>query len=85
MDVAEQVTHAAHATDRLRWLADQVRKLAPPDHDVYDLVMYAEMSQEDVAGILGIPVGTVKSRLHRARRLIADAADREQLLREETR
>ena len=36
-------------------------------HDVQDL------PQEEVAAILGIPVGTVKSRLHRGRVALAKA------------
>ena len=37
----------------------------------------AEMSHEETAQILSIPVGTVKSRLHRVRRQIAEAAARD--------
>ena len=39
-------------------------------HDVQDL------PQEEVAAILGIPVGTVKSRLHRGRVALAKALGR---------
>jgi len=35
-------------------------------HDVHD------MAYEDIAGALGIPVGTVKSRLHRGRVALAE-------------
>jgi RNA polymerase sigma-70 factor (ECF subfamily) len=40
-----------------------------PDHhrEVIGLVFVAGLPMADVAGILGIPVGTVKSRLHHAR------------------
>lgn len=85
MDVADAVTQSAHEADRLRWLAHEVGQLAPPDRDVYDLVMYAELSQDAAAAILDIPIGTVKSRLHRARRLISDSARRDLLLSEESR
>ncbi len=41
--------------------------LAPADRDVLLLVAWGELSYEEVAGALGVPVGTVRSRLHRAR------------------
>jgi len=36
-----------------------------------ELVDLSEFSYEDAANTLGVPVGTVMSRLHRARRLLA--------------
>lgn len=73
-DVADTIDEAATLGDRLRWLHGQVELLSPGDRAVFDLVMYAELSHQEVATILGIPVGTVKSRLHRARAWINEAA-----------
>jgi RNA polymerase sigma factor (sigma-70 family) len=42
--------------------------LAPADRDVLLLFAWADMSYADIAGTLQIPVGTVRSRLNRARR-----------------
>jgi RNA polymerase sigma-70 factor (ECF subfamily) len=48
-------------------LAAALAELSPGDREVLLLVAWAEMSYEDVARALGIPLGTVRSRLHRAR------------------
>jgi RNA polymerase sigma factor (sigma-70 family) len=42
--------------------------LAPADRDVLLLFAWADMSYADIASALQIPVGTVRSRLNRARR-----------------
>ncbi|AWS46905.1 RNA polymerase sigma factor [Streptosporangium sp. 'caverna'] len=48
-------------------LAAALAGLSPGDREVLLLVAWADMSYEDVARALDIPVGTVRSRLHRAR------------------
>lgn len=48
-------------------LAAALAELPAADREVLLLVAWADMSYEDVARALGIPVGTVRSRLHRAR------------------
>ena len=47
--------------------------LEPGDRDVVLLVAWEDLTYEQVAGALEIPVGTVRSRLHRARRLLRAA------------
>jgi RNA polymerase sigma-70 factor (ECF subfamily) len=49
--------------------------LSPGDRDALLLVVWGELSHEETAGALGIPVGTVGSRLHRARRRLRAALD----------
>jgi RNA polymerase sigma-70 factor (ECF subfamily) len=46
---------------------------ALPDHhrEVMHLVFYEEMNLREAAEVLGIPEGTVKSRMHHARRALA--------------
>jgi RNA polymerase sigma factor (sigma-70 family) len=47
------------------------------DHDREALLLYAwaELTYAEIAGVLGIPVGTVRSRLNRARRKLRDALE----------
>jgi RNA polymerase sigma factor (sigma-70 family) len=47
------------------------------DYDREALLLYAwgELTYEEIAAVLGIPVGTVRSRLHRARRKLRKALD----------
>ncbi|RZU50707.1 RNA polymerase sigma-70 factor (ECF subfamily) [Krasilnikovia cinnamomea] len=48
-------------------LARALRRLSAANRDVLLLVAWAGLSQPEVAAALGIPAGTVRSRLHRAR------------------
>jgi RNA polymerase sigma-70 factor (ECF subfamily) len=43
------------------------------EREVLTLFYLEELSLADVAGLLGVPAGTVKSRLHRARRMLRQA------------
>ena len=51
----------------LRDLDAAIRRLPPEQREVLLLVALEEMSYEEAAGTLGIPIGTVMSRLARAR------------------
>jgi RNA polymerase sigma-70 factor (sigma-E family) len=46
--------------------------IAPPYREVVVLHYLADMGVEEVAAVLGVPTGTVKSRLSRARAALAD-------------
>jgi RNA polymerase sigma-70 factor, ECF subfamily len=57
-----------------------IRALPEPHRSILVLVGLEDMSYEEAAGVLGIPLGTVRSRLYRARRhvqetLLAHARD----------
>jgi len=67
--VAAQVT--AQATQRV--LAAGLADLAAGDRDVLTLVAWEGLTYDEVAESLQIPVGTVRSRLHRARRVLRAA------------
>jgi RNA polymerase sigma factor (sigma-70 family) len=54
-------------------LAAALSRLSPGDRDVLLLVAWGDLSYEEVAQALGIPVGTVRSRLNRARRKTQEA------------
>jgi RNA polymerase sigma-70 factor (ECF subfamily) len=64
--VAEQVTAWA-MSERL---AAALAGLAPGDRDVLLLIAWEGLAYEEVASALGIPVGTVRSRLNRARKKV---------------
>ncbi|ROR90896.1 RNA polymerase sigma factor [Nocardioides aurantiacus] len=48
-------------------LAAGLASLSPGDRNVLLLVVWADLSHQQISRALGIPVGTVKSRTHRAR------------------
>jgi RNA polymerase sigma-70 factor, ECF subfamily len=62
---------AAHALSTP--VARAVADLPPHFRQALQLVDMAELSYRDAAEIIGVPLGTVMSRLHRGRRLLADA------------
>ncbi len=71
----EQVTDDdISAVDDARWYADRIERvrnamldLDADEFEVLTLVAWEELSYREVAAALAIPVGTVRSRLHRAR------------------
>jgi RNA polymerase sigma-70 factor, ECF subfamily len=68
-----------------RELADALAALAGEDRDVLLLWTYPQLSYAEIAAALGIPVGTVRSRLHRARSKVRDRlGDRWLTIEEET-
>lgn len=58
---------APDADLQLRDLEQGLAMLAPDQREVLLLVCLEEMSYERVAAVTGVPIGTVMSRLHRAR------------------
>lgn len=67
--VAEQVSAQA---ERSRLMA-ALRGLNRADRDVVLLVSWGQLSYDEVAEALGVPAGTVGSRLNRARRKLREA------------
>ncbi|WP_326567700.1 RNA polymerase sigma factor [Amycolatopsis rhabdoformis] len=58
------------AEDDARALATALAALSADDRDVLLLTSWARLDSNEVAAALGIPVGTVRSRLHRVRRTL---------------
>ncbi|MFF3405290.1 RNA polymerase sigma factor [Streptomyces sp. NPDC002742] len=56
-------------------IADAMERLAPEHRVVLTLRHVEGLSEQEVAGLLAVPVGTVRSRLFRARRSFRDAWD----------
>lgn len=67
---SDQRLSAEAVQGQLAWALAQ---LARRDLDVLLLVAWAEFSYEEVAAALELPVGTVRSRLNRARRQLREA------------
>lgn len=57
----------AQAKDERRWIRQGMQSLSPEHRAVLELVFYQELSLNEVALVLDVPLGTVKSRLSYAR------------------
>lgn len=67
---ADRVADRVVAGTLRRPLLDAIASLAPGDRDVLLLIAWEQLTYEEVASALDIPLGTVRSRLHRARRRV---------------
>lgn len=70
----DRVAARADATADVRRIAARVRALSQGDRDVLLLHAWADLSSEQIAKALDIPVGTVRSRLARARKSLRQSA-----------
>jgi RNA polymerase sigma factor (sigma-70 family) len=70
---ADRVTSRVAAQEQERKLAGALAGLSQGDRDVLLLVAWGDLSYEETAGALSVPIGTVRSRLHRARRDVRKA------------
>lgn len=66
-DHADAVVSRVDASEQMRQLAGKLAQLSPRDRDTLLLLAWSGLSQDEVAAALGVPVGTVRSRLHRIR------------------
>ncbi|MBE1591822.1 RNA polymerase sigma factor [Nonomuraea angiospora] len=65
---ADRVEARVSASAAQRDLAGALAVLSPEDREVLLMIAWADLSYEEVALALGVPIGTVRSRLHRARK-----------------
>jgi RNA polymerase sigma factor (sigma-70 family) len=59
--------------DRLAAMKEAIRQLPAELRDTLELRLEQELSYEEIAHVLDIPIGTVRSRLHNAVRQLRDA------------
>ena len=71
-DLADDPETALQKTERSALLQDCLKQLSTAHREVLDLIYYHEQSIEDVARILSVPPGTVKTRAFHARKRIAE-------------
>ena len=68
--VDDSVVRQLDADRRLSRALDRLRQLPQADQDVFVLVCWEGLSYADTALALGIPIGTVRSRLSRVRQVL---------------
>jgi RNA polymerase sigma factor (sigma-70 family) len=73
VDQAERVLADVTSRSLRAPLCDALISLTAADRDVVLLVACEELTYDEVASALGIPVGTVRSRMHRARSQLREA------------
>ena len=74
-DHAESVSARVSAQASTRRLADALAKLSAGERDVLLLAAWGDLSYEELAAGLDIPLGTVRSRLSRARAKVRAALE----------
>ena len=71
-DPADLVARRLDDAQQVRRLRAAIIRLPRTQREVIELCVYAGLDQQAAALSLGVPVGTVKSRLHRARQRLAN-------------
>lgn len=70
-DIAEEVVDRADERERLALTMAALKKLRKTEREVIALVVWAELDYTEAAEALGVPVGTIGSRLSRAQAKLA--------------
>jgi len=70
-DRRDQAVDPAPALEREVAVSDALRTLPAAQREVLHLVYYQNLSVQETADALGIPAGTVKSRMYHARRTLS--------------
>jgi RNA polymerase sigma-70 factor, ECF subfamily len=71
VDPSDDPESAMHRKERSALLRQCLRALSPEHGQIIDLVYYQGKSTKEIAGILGIPDNTVKTRMFYARKRLA--------------
>jgi RNA polymerase sigma-70 factor (ECF subfamily) len=75
VDQAERIGDVIDATEQWQRVARAVTSLPEPERDALMLHVWEALSYDEIALALGVPVGTVRSRLHRARGRLRELVD----------
>ncbi|MEU8268011.1 RNA polymerase sigma factor [Sphaerisporangium sp. NPDC049002] len=67
-DFADEVVGRIHDAERLAAIRQAYGSLRRPEREVFALVVWSGLDYAEAAEALGVPVGTVRSRLSRARK-----------------
>jgi RNA polymerase sigma-70 factor (ECF subfamily) len=71
-ETAEQIEDQSDDPEKSSQLRQALEKLSNDHREIVDLVYYHEKSVEEVAGIIGIPEATVKTRMFYARKKLSE-------------
>lgn len=78
-DMPSQMDSPEHLTERSEFFSDvrsAIGKLSPRLRQVVGLVCVAELSYAEAADVIDVPIGTIMSRLSRARKALQPVLDR---------
>ena len=76
-DFSDDVTGRLDDANRIAVLQRSLSRLRPDEFEVLALCAWSDLSYPEAAEALGVPVGTVRSRLSRARAKLLKATERE--------
>lgn len=76
-DFGDELADRLDAERRMRAVRERIGALAPQEREALELCVWAELSYADAALALEVPVGTVRSRLSRARARLRELLDDE--------
>jgi RNA polymerase sigma factor (sigma-70 family) len=70
--ITSDLHERVEATERMRSVLTRIRRLPRSQQDVIALCVWSGLSYDEAATALGVPVGTVRSRLARARESLTE-------------
>lgn len=76
-DFADEMADRMRDADRLAAAVAALKRLRPAEREVFTLCVWSGLDYAQAAEALGVPVGTVRSRLSRARTRLRDLTERE--------
>ena len=77
---ASDAAERAEASVAIKRLARVIRTMSDADRDTLLLFAWADLSYEEIATAMDVPIGTVRSRLNRARRTLKAAEEANTLI-----